>query len=178
MSLHHSHGDIEDARTSYILANPDATDNVELLEHPSYKNSLQSNSGVTTRNRGRPTLRKRLHATIWARVTDSFLDWWAGELLAILLSVVAFVATIVILRKYDDHKLPSLPHHVTLNFVVSTLATVTKSSLLLAVASALGRLKWLWMSSKQRRLQDLQVFDEASRGPFGASKLLASRGCL
>ena len=54
MSLHHSHGDIEDARTSYILANADAADNVELFEHPSYKNSLQSNSGVTTRNRGRP----------------------------------------------------------------------------------------------------------------------------
>ena len=108
MSLHRSHGDVEDVRTSSVLPNPDAhkADNVELLEHPSYENSLQFKSGVTTRNRGRPTLRKRLHATIWARVTDSFLDWWAGELLAILLSIVAFVAIIVILCKYDDHKLP------------------------------------------------------------------------
>ena len=157
MSLHRSHGDIEDVRPCSILPNPDAADNVELLEHPSYKNSLQFKSGITTRNRGRPTLRKRLHATICAHITDSFLDWWAGELLAILLSVVAFVAIIVILRKYDDHKLPMLPHHVTLNFVVSSLATVAKSSLLLALASALGQFKWLRMSSKQRRLQDLQV---------------------
>lgn len=101
-----------------------------------------------------------------------------GELLAILLSIVAFFTIIVVLRKYDDHTLPTLPYNVPLNLVVSTLATVSKSSLLLAVSSALGQFKWLWMSSQQRRLHNLQVFDEASRGPLGASKLLASRRSL
>ena len=63
-----------------------------------------------------------------------------GELLAILLSINAFFAIVFILRKYDDHTLPRLPRNVPLNFVVSTLATV---SMLLAVASAFGQFKWL-----------------------------------
>ena len=114
----------------------------------------------------------------WARVVNRFVDWWVGELLAILLSIITLFAIIYVLRKYDGHNLSTLSHNVSLNFVVSILATVSKSSLLFAVASALGQFKWLWMFSKQRRLQDLQVFDDASRGPLGASRLLASRKSL
>ena len=104
-----------------------------------------------------------------------FVDWWMGELLAILLSLVAFGGLCFVLLKYDGQTLPTLPHNVSLTFVVSTLAMISKSSLLLAVASAFGQFKWLWMSSKQPSLQDLQIFDEASRGPLGAAKLLASK---
>ena len=111
----------------------------------------------------------------WARVVILFVDWWIGELLAILLSMIALSAIICVLYMYDGHHQPTLPHNVSLNFIISTLATVSKSSLLFAVASALGQYKWLWMFSKQRRLRDLQVFDDASRGPLGASRLLASR---
>lgn len=114
----------------------------------------------------------------WAKGVTVFVDWWMGELLAILLSIIAFFAIILVLRKYDDHNIPTLPHNIPLNFVVSTLATVSKSLLLFAVASAFGQFKWLWMFFKQRRLQDLQIFDDASRGPLGASKLLASKKIL
>lgn len=111
----------------------------------------------------------------WARGVILFVDWWMGELLAVLLSTIALFAIICVLYIYDGHHQPTLPHNVPLNFVVSTLATVSKSSLLFAVASALGQFKWLWMFSRRRRLQDLQVFDDASRGPLGASRLLVSR---
>ena len=163
--------------TSYALPSSDAqkASNIEPLEYPSYDNSLQLSSAVTARNLKRSTSRERLYVKLWARVTNSFADWRMGELLAILLSIIAFIAIIVILRKYDDHTLPRLPHNVPLNFVVSTLATVSKISLLPAVASPFGQFKWLWMFSKQRRPQDLQAFDEASRGPLGASKLFVSR---
>lgn len=114
----------------------------------------------------------------WARAVNSFVDWWMGELLAILLSIIALLTIIYVLRKYEGHNQPTLPHNIPLNFVISTLAAVSKSSLLFAIASALGQFKWLWMFSKQRRLQDLQIFDDASRGPLGASRLLASRKSL
>lgn len=101
------------------------------------------------------------------------------ELLAILCSLGAFCSLIFILIKYDGQVLSTLPHNIPLNFVVSTLATLSKSSLLLVVASTFGQFKWLWMiSSKQSRLQDLQDFDEASRGPLGAAKLLTSKKAL
>lgn len=177
ISLHRGYDDVEQVMTSYALPRSDAqkASNVELLEDPSFDNSLQSSSTVIARNNKRSTSRAKFLIRLWARFTSSFIDWWMGELLAILLSVIAFFGIIVILCKYDGHTLPRLPYNVPLSFVVSTLATVSKSSLLLAVTSAIGQFKWLWMSSKQRRLQDLQVFDEASRGPLGAAKLLLSR---
>lgn len=98
-----------------------------------------------------------------------------GEVLAIFLSLSAFGALVFILRKYDGHMLPTLSHDVSLNFIVSSLAAVSKSSLFFVIAAAFGRFKWLWISSKERRLQDLQDFDEASRGPLGAAKLLISK---
>ena len=78
----------------------------------------------------------------WARVINSFVDGWMKELLAILLSFIAFFATIFIFRKDDDHALPTLPHNVPLGFVVPILATVSKNSLFLAVAFGFGQFKW------------------------------------
>lgn len=176
-SLHRGRGDVEEGKTPDALPRFDAqkASNVILLGDPSFDKSPQSGSTVTARNNKRSTLQARFHIRLWARVTNSLSDGWVVELLAILLSVIAFSGIVILLYKYDGHTLPNLPHNVPLNFIVSTLATVSKSSLLLAVVSAIGQFKWLWMSSKRRRLRDLQVFDEASRGPLGAFKLLVSR---
>ena len=40
-----------------------------------------------------------------------------------------------------------------------------------AAAACLSQLKWLyfWKSEKHRRLKDLDIFDDASRGPLGAA---------
>lgn len=177
MSLHRSHGDVENAQTSCTLSSSDAhlDSNIEVLEYPCDDNSPQSTSFTTARPSKISPSRKRLYVQIWDRITNLFVDWWMEELLAISLSLVAFGVLVFILYQYDGQPLPTLPHNVSLSFVVSTLATISKSSLLLAVASAFGQFKWLWISSKQPRLQDLQIFDEASRGPLGAAKLLASR---
>lgn len=37
------------------------------------------------------------------------------------------------------------------------------------VVAAIGQLKWHWFRSTKRILYHYQVFDEASRGPFGAA---------
>lgn len=202
MSSDCDHVDVEQGDVSPISSssNVQTVDNIELLECPSHKNSQPSSSAVRAINPKKTTSRGKFHVKRWARVTDlcagwwarvtnfcvawwarfkyPFIDWWMGELLAILSSIITLFAIIVILRKYDDRSLSTFSQKVPLNFVVSTLATVSKSSLLLTVASALGQFKWLWVSSKQRRLQDLQVFDEASRGPWGASRLLISKRSL
>ena len=190
MSPHYSQIDVEEVQRISTLSNPDAQvdGSIELSEYsgdgsPASSNSIDRGDDAveavqTTpaqRNLERSIAQKRLHVIIWTCVINCFYDWWMGELLSMLLSVVAFCSLVVLLLKYDDQILPTLPHNVPLSFFVSTLATVSKSSLLLVVASALGQFKWLWMFSKQRRLQDLQDFDEASRGPLGAVQLLASR---
>ena len=163
--------------TSHALLQPDAqkASDIELLEVPCDDSLRQSSSALVIATSITSDSRKKLQVRLWTRVVNLFVDWWMGELLAIFSSTITLLAIIVILCKYNDRPPPAWPHDVPLNFIVATLATVSKSSLLLTMASAIGQFKWLWMSLEQRRLQDLQAFDEATRGPLGASKLLASR---
>ncbi|KAL4767150.1 hypothetical protein BDW60DRAFT_200677 [Aspergillus nidulans var. acristatus] len=67
------------------------------------------------------------------------------------------------------------------NTVISILATVSKASLLLPMAESISQLKWLHFN-KVYRLSDLDVYNNASRGPLGAFlflfRLPASLGAL
>ena len=56
------------------------------------------------------------------------------------------------------------------------IGTVAKAACLLAVTTAISQLKWLWFrrekQEKGRLLTDLELFDSASRGPWGALVLM------
>ncbi|KAF2473179.1 uncharacterized protein BDR25DRAFT_129425 [Lindgomyces ingoldianus] len=49
--------------------------------------------------------------------------------------------------------------------------TITKASMMIPVASALGQLKWHWFRTS-RKLDGMEHFDEASRGVLGSLRLL------
>ncbi|KAI0152658.1 hypothetical protein GGR57DRAFT_167517 [Xylariaceae sp. FL1272] len=51
----------------------------------------------------------------------------------------------------------------------------SKSSLLFAVGSTISQWKWRWFQcGRNRRMMDMQLFDDASRGPWGSFVLLAT----
>ncbi|KAJ9500661.1 hypothetical protein H2202_003877 [Exophiala xenobiotica] len=104
-------------------------------------------------------------------------DVWVPEVLSICFSTVCFVTIFVVLVAYDGKQVPSLPHAITLNTVVAILSTASKSSLILVVGSCISQLKWSWFS-RQRRLTDIQTFDDASRGPLGCAALLTTKAFL
>ena len=111
-----------------------------------------------------------------SRLTRAHSNWWLDEILGAVASIVTFVIIIAILYSYDQSTIPHLPFRVSLNTVIATIATATKACLLLVAASAISQFKWLWVRDQRRgrRLQDLQIFDAASRGPLGAIKMLCS----
>lgn len=76
---------------------------------------------------------------------------------------------------YSGKPLPEWQYGLTLNSVISILATFAKASLVLPVAEALGQLKWFWFR-RSRTLDDFAAFDEAVRGPYGSAFLLRSLG--
>jgi hypothetical protein len=78
------------------------------------------------------------------------------------------MAIIITLAIYNRHTLISWPHAISLNTVLSTLRVALKGFLMIIIASALGQSKWLWFSDKRHALLDFQVFDQASRGPWGS----------
>ena len=62
-----------------------------------------------------------------------------------------------------------------INSVISFLSTISKLSIVAAASAAISQCKWLWYRhAEPRRLQDLQLFDDGSRGPLGAVQLLFS----
>ena len=100
------------------------------------------------------------------------LRWWCWELVAAAISIVLFAAVVIVLKVYDGHALPQLPGDITLNTTISLIAAVSKTALLLVASAFMSQYKWLWIHKRSRKLQELQAFDEASRGPWGALTLL------
>ncbi|KAL1624687.1 hypothetical protein SLS56_007750 [Neofusicoccum ribis] len=59
--------------------------------------------------------------------------------------------------------MPIRPHAL-----ISVFAAFAKSALILPLTECISQYKWLYFSRNQQRLQDLQTFDDASRGPLGS----------
>ncbi|KAJ3565318.1 hypothetical protein NPX13_g7551 [Xylaria arbuscula] len=100
---------------------------------------------------------------------------WLWEISSITLSGVCLTLALSILLRYDQKLVPQFAYGITLNAIISTLTTFSKSFLLVAVAGAISQLKWRWFQSVEgRRVIDTQLFDDASRGPWGSLILLAT----
>lgn len=108
--------------------------------------------------------------------TRYFEEWWLWELLSAILGLLAMVAMYWLLSQHNDRRLPQwgsvFGAEINLNAVLSLLGLVIKSSLMLAVLECISQLKWTWYSKTYRSLEDLHVFDNASRGPIGAIWIL------
>ncbi|OJD13151.1 hypothetical protein ACJ73_09238 [Blastomyces percursus] len=112
------------------------------------------------------------------------LDWWLWEIGACVISLLALSATVAVLAVYSGNAAPELPKYIEdiilleteilgarLNAIISVLTNVVNFSVLAAVAASINQLKWLWLKD-MRYLQDLQIFDNASRGPQGSLYIL------
>ncbi|KAI0967336.1 hypothetical protein F4678DRAFT_465584 [Xylaria arbuscula] len=108
------------------------------------------------------------------RLNRLLSDTWLWEIVLVILSGLFFALIIVILKIYNRKEVPQFAYGITLNAIISILATFSKSSLLVAVAASISQFKWHWYrSSDGKRLFDMQLFDDASRGPLGAIQILA-----
>lgn len=77
-------------------------------------------------------------------------------------------AFITILIYVQDKSSPTWPLFQTLNM----LSRVASAALILPVSEALGQLKWNWFQAKSKTMWDFEIFDNASRGPWGSALLL------
>lgn len=97
-------------------------------------------------------------------------------MLSCTLSITATVTVAIILFTYDEKSLPKLPYNIGLNAIISIIGTVSKSALLLVITSSISQFKWLNYDNafENGTLQDLQLYDDASRGPWGSFILLVN----
>lgn len=102
------------------------------------------------------------------------LDTWVCESVAISLSIGCMIAIVVIVKQFEGGEIPRLLFGVTLNTIVAVLATAARSTVSFVVSASIGQLKWCWFTKSGKRLRDVEVLDNASRGPLGAISMLSS----
>lgn len=100
-----------------------------------------------------------------------FQGWW-WEMTAAAATLGCMAAVVYILFRMQDRPAADWTFPITLNSTIAAFVTAAKSTALLILASCVGQSKWLHFQQRPSRLQDLDTFDEASRGPSGALKLL------
>lgn len=66
-------------------------------------------------------------------------------------------------------------NHSQINSTISFFAVITKIAITSAIGNLISQSKWLWYRQDEpHSLKDLQLFEDASRGPWGAVALLFS----
>ena len=96
---------------------------------------------------------------------------WTMPILGIVGST-SLTVTITILLTYYNNKPVFDWHGVRLNAIVSIMTTISKALLAFVLDECLGQAKWIWLSRQRQPLNDLNVIDQASRGPLGCCKIL------
>ncbi|KAI0534816.1 hypothetical protein GGR58DRAFT_504911 [Xylaria digitata] len=94
------------------------------------------------------------------------IQLWLTEIAALTASTLLILSLIIVLTVYDGKTVFSW-HGVTLNAIVSILATSSKASMLLAVEELISQWKWILFHTP-RTLWDFERIDSASRGPLGS----------
>ena len=99
---------------------------------------------------------------------------WCLEYFGLLNSVGAIAGIIAILAHFNGRASPDWPHGITLNALIALLATIATANIAIPLQNSISQLKWIRFKVGPAPLSDIEVFDEASRGMFGAVKLLIS----
>lgn len=106
--------------------------------------------------------------TIREKISRYVIEWWLLELLSWFIGAFSVAALVIVLRHFDGQTITHWDFGLTLNGLISLLAGITRSSLLVPTYGALGQLKWNWFRGDSKLMVDFEIFDSASRGPFGS----------
>lgn len=122
--------------------------------------------------------------SVQSSVNDFVDRWWLWETVAWSSSLIGLLGIFALLTYIAERPVPNwrvsktrlnpVEFRVTINSVLSILATLVKSSLFVPLAAALGQQKWLWFQGGAQKLSDFQQFDAANRGPLGSLILIWS----
>jgi hypothetical protein len=93
---------------------------------------------------------------------------WLFEIASWLLSAICMGAVVGIYACINGQEMVQSEQLLTL---ASMLGKVASAALIVPTSEALGQLKWNWFHNS-KAMWDFEIFDKASRGPWGAALLL------
>jgi hypothetical protein len=132
--------------------------------------SIDTNTGLKIQNAKYTSLRTDEYATSDQAPAASWsyrisLDTWVPEAFAPFTSAASIIAITALLKWYEGTRSPKLPYGITLNAIVSILATVSRSMLIFAVSMCIGQLKWCWYHERKRKVEDIQTMVRVKTPP-------------
>lgn len=113
---------------------------------------------------------------LWHKFSYWATEMWFYDFCAWLISCYCFAGIVITLMVHRDQPIPEWPFNITINALVSALSTVMGSALLVPVSNAIGQSKWSWIQKDRRKLEDIAIYDDASRGPWGSLVFLQRKG--
>ena len=107
--------------------------------------------------------------------SNSPSEWWF-ELLALAFSIGCMVSIVAILFTFQDRPQSEWRGGwLSITATIAIFSTGANSAAALAVGACLSQYKWLHFRKSAHKLTDLDLLEEASRGPLGSLVLLARR---
>jgi hypothetical protein len=100
-------------------------------------------------------------------------DGWHYEGISIATSFLCTAAVIAILARMNNNPLSSWTFSISLNATIAAFITAAQSTAIFSVASCQSQSKWLHFKKSARKLHELELFENASRGPWGSLVVLS-----
>jgi hypothetical protein len=116
---------------------------------------------------------QRIEKRFWRyNSSRNVMKRWLLEIVSWIISALCMGAILVLLAVFKDKAQPRRILGLTLNAHIAVLSKIASAALLVPTSEALGQLKWSWFKSGSKKLWDFEIFDNASRGPWGSFLLL------
>ncbi|KAK0653111.1 hypothetical protein B0T16DRAFT_455420 [Cercophora newfieldiana] len=103
----------------------------------------------------------------WLAIAQAW--WW--EVSSALVSAICMGLILIILTQAEGLTLEEWTLPIQPNSLISVFTTIGKSALMVTIAGCLSQLAWQHFASGPKSLDHIRVFDDASRGPWGATEL-------
>lgn len=115
---------------------------------------------------------RRLKETLVSKLWSNF-RWgnWRLELLGWAIGTISLLAIILILALFNGKPVSSWHSTLQISTIISILSQAAQVSLLLPLSGGISQLKWMWFQG-ERDAMDMELYDLASRGPWGSLLLL------
>lgn len=101
--------------------------------------------------------------------SENVLKRWLFEIACWLISAASIGAIIGIYARIENERLADWGTLLTL---ANVLGKVSSAALIVPTTEALGQFKWNWFHDSSKAMWDFEIFDKATRGPWGAAMLL------
>ncbi|KAH7350469.1 hypothetical protein BKA66DRAFT_541071 [Pyrenochaeta sp. MPI-SDFR-AT-0127] len=101
--------------------------------------------------------------------SENVIKRWLFEIISWFISASCMTAIVLIYVHIKDRPISEEGAYL---IWTNVLGKVSSAALIVPTSEALGQLKWNWFHDNSRAMWDFEIFDKASRGPWGALMLL------